>query len=474
MPRRGNVWFNLDWGTVALYLVLITLGWVNIYAAVYSDQHHEIFDFSTRYARQMIYIFLALILAIAALVIEVNFYTFFAYLLYGIGIILLIAVLFFAREINGARSWFSLGWFNIQPSEIAKVFTALAFAKYLSSFNLKVESFKTILIASGIFILPALLILLQPDAGSTLVFVALFLPLYREGMPGAILMIGFMLIILFFASLIIDKLFILILLICAAFLVYVLVRKRIKETSVGVGIFLAGAGVLWLVSRIASLHLSGYMILLGGLLFAGLVYTILAIRYRIRKLMLIYLILVGGIGYTFSVEYFFNHMLTKHQRHRVNILLNIEQDPQGVGYNVNQSKIAIGSGGFTGKGFLGGTQNKGDFVPEQSTDFIFCTIGEEWGFLGAFTVIGLFLFLLLRIIYLAELQRSIFSRVFGYTLASILFLHISVNIGMTIGLLPVIGIPLPFISYGGSSLWAFTLLLFIFLRLDASRLELLR
>src|SRR5512133_1693962 len=265
MPRRGNVWFNLDWLTVGLYLILIFLGCINVYAAVYSEQQNDVFDFSTRYARQMIYIFLAIVLAIAALVIEVNFYTFFAYLLYALGIFLLIAVLFFAREINGARSWFSLGWFNLQPSEIAKVFTVLAFAKYLSSFNLKVESLKTVFIACCIFILPALLILLQPDAGSTLVFLALFLPLYREGMPGAILLIGAMIILLFFASIIINKMIILIILIVLSLVVFQVVKKRLKNTILGAGIILFASLAVGLGSKIFSLHLTAYAIILWGL-----------------------------------------------------------------------------------------------------------------------------------------------------------------------------------------------------------------
>jgi len=472
--RRINVWANIDWITVVLYLILIIMGWFNIYAAVYNEQHHMYFDLSTRYTRQFIFILLAFLIGLSALFIEVNFYTFFSYAIYAVAVLFLIAVLFVGKEINGARSWFSFGWFNIQPSEFAKVATCMALAKYYSSFSLKTDSLKTLVTAGTIILFPAFLILMQPDAGSAIVFMMFLLPMFREGMPGAILVACILVAVLFFVSLIVDKQVILLGLIGLAFISHYLIRKNGKETFISIFIWLGITGIGWLANYLFRLNIERYHILLAGTLLAGGVYVVLALRSKLRKVFTILLIFYGAIAFTFSIGYVLDKVLNEHQRQRVNIMLNLEQDPQGVGYNVNQSKIAIGSGGFFGKGFLSGTQNKGDFVPEQSTDFIFCTVGEEWGFAGSLVVLIVFIGLVLRIIYLAEKQRSVYSRVFGYGLASVFFAHIAVNIGMTIGLLPVIGIPLPFFSYGGSSLWAFTLFLFIFLRLDASRLEVVR
>jgi rod shape determining protein RodA len=287
------------------------------------------------------------------------------------------------------------------------------------------------------------------------------------------LLLGFFVIVLFILALILEKLIIILLSIGVVFFIFWVLNKKIKNLAVGIGILILTSAILYGINEYLALGLSYYYLILSALGFSAFVYIILSIRYKIRSVLLLIIFLLGSIIFTFSVDYVFNNFLEEHQQKRINVVLGLESDPYGVEYNVNQSKIAIGSGGFSGKGFLRGTQTKFDFVPEQSTDFIFCTIGEEWGFIGTFFVLGLFIFFLYRLIGIAERQRSSFSRIYGYGVVSILFFHIVINIGMTIGLVPVIGIPLPFFSYGGSSLWGFTIMLFIFLRLDASRLEML-
>jgi rod shape determining protein RodA len=395
------------------------IGWINIYSAVFNEEHSSIFDFSQRYGKQLIWIFAAIGIAFIIIIIDASFFTTFAYLIYGISILSLLAVLVAGKEIAGSRSWFQFGSIAIQPAEFAKFATALALAKYLSTFNVSLSKLRTKIIASIIIFLPAALVLLQNDTGSALVYAVFILVLFREGLTGNILLIGVMVAVLFVLSLLFDKLYILALLAFIAVVLFYFMKRSSRNIIVLVGM------------------------------------------------------LVVASGFVYSVDYAFENVLEPHQKKRINVLLGKELDLRGAGYNVHQSKIAIGSGGFAGKGFLQGTQTKYDFVPEQDTDFIFCTIGEEWGYLGSLVLLILFLTLLLRLITLAERQRSNFSRIYGYGVAAIIFFHFSVNIGMTIGLLPVIGIPLPFISYGGSSLWAFTILLFIFLRQDASRLELL-
>ena len=461
MQRRVNIWSNIDWLTVTMYLTLVILGWINIYAAVYNEDHQSIFDFSQRYGKQLIWIGAAIIIAFIVFVIDINFYSYFAYLVYGIMIFLLVAVLIFGREVHGAKSWFVIGSLRIQPAEFAKIATALALARYLSSFNVQINTFKSYIRIAAIILAPALLILLQNDTGSALVYCVFLIVLYREGISESIILLGFFVIILFVLALVLEKLIIILLSIGIVFIIFAFLDKRIKNIGIGLGILFMSSAILYFLNETFQLGLTYY-------------YIILAIRYKVKNIVLLLIFLVGSIVFTYSVDYVFNNFLEEHQQKRINVVLGLESDPYGVEYNVNQSKIAIGSGGFSGKGFLRGTQTKFDFVPEQSTDFIFCTIGEEWGFAGTFFVISLFIFFLYRLIGIAERQRSAFSRIYGYGVVSVLFFHIVINIGMTIGLVPVIGIPLPFFSYGGSSLWAFTILLFIFLRLDASRLELLR
>jgi rod shape determining protein RodA len=434
MRNQRNIFANVDWPTILIYLVLVFIGWINIYAAVYNEEHHSIFDISQRYGKQLLWIGLALVVAFIILLFEGQFFTSFAYPIYGVVLLMLIAVLLVGSDIKGARSWFKIGSFAIQPSEFAKFATGLALAKYLSTLNIKMQDIKTKVIASIIIGIPAVLILLQNDTGSTLVYASFVFVLYREGLSGNILLIGLYTAFLFVLSLLL----------------------RINDFTFFENIVLSGDVLL--------------MIVLAAI--AGI------IIYNTRKVKKMWVIvttaLVLSVGLIYSVDYIFENVLEPHQSKRINVLLGIESDPHGAGYNVNQSLIAIGSGGFLGKGFLEGTQTKFDFVPEQSTDFIFCTIGEEWGFLGTFILVCIYIGLFLRLLFLAERQRSIFSRIYGYSVASILFFHFLINIGMTIGLAPVIGIPLPFISYGGSSLWSFTILLFIFVKLDAERINVLR
>jgi len=418
--QQKYIFENIDWIMVSIYLVMVLLGWFNIYAAVYNEDHKSIFDISQNYGKQLIWIGTSVVLAIIILQIDGKFYTVFSYPIYGSVILLLILVLLLGREVAGSKSWFEIGSFRVQPAEFGKFATSLALAKYLSTLNIRFENLKTKIIAGTFITIPALFILLQNDTGSALVYGAFILVLYREGLSGNILMTGLAIVTVFIITLLFDPVTMMSIVGIIAGLVYV-IGKRTKRNF--------------------------FIIIVIAIIFSGM---------------------------SFTVNYVVDNLLKEHQRNRINVMLGKEDDPKNVGYNVNQSKIAIGSGGFSGKGFLNGTQTKYKFVPQQSTDFIFCTVGEEWGFVGTFVVIVLFIALLLRIIFVAERQKSTFTRIYGYGVASVLFFHFAVNIAMTIGLAPVIGIPLPFFSYGGSSLWGFTLLLFVFIKLDAYRMQLLR
>ncbi len=415
---------KIDWLTLVLYFGCVTIGWLNVYAAVYSPENHTgLFDLTTNAGKQLMWIGTTVILIICILVINHKFFDSFAYIFYAVMIVVLIAVLFLGSNINGSRSWFKFGAVSIQPAEFAKVATALALAKYLDVPGINLNKGKDLLYIGGIIVLPCLLILASNETGSTLVFASFVIMLYREGLPGWIPALGITIAALFVLALIFPKLYIFAGIV-ALFGVIVLLIPRYNRTSRNLmAMAVVGAGMMILVT---------------------------------------------------GVDFFVNGVLQKHQRNRIKVLVDPTIDPLGVGWNVTQAKIAIGSGRLQGKGFLEGTQTKFDFVPEQSTDFIFCTIGEEHGFVGSTVVILLFLGLLSRIVILAEKQRSKFARVYGYCVAGILFFHVMVNIGMTIGLMPVIGIPLPFFSYGGSSLWSFSILLFIFLKLDSRRTALMR
>lgn len=411
---------NVDWMVVLIYIACLGIGWVNIYAAVYNPEtHSSIFDLSNNAGKQLMWIGTTFILIICILVIDYKFYETFSFIIYAIVIFLLVVVLFAGSNINGSRSWIKFGAISLQPAQFANLAVSLAISKYLSdpaiSLSRKLKDYYPIL---GIIALPSVLILLSNETGSMLVFASFAIILYREGMPGFIPAIGITSAALLIISLLYNSWYI-----------------------SGAIIFIAGI-VIWAMPVMTRRR-------------GGLVATIL--------------IAFVMISIVFGVDFFMNNVLQKHQRGRIMVLLDPDSDPRGIGWNVIQSKIAIGSGGFTGKGFLQGTQTKFDFVPEQSTDFIFCTVGEEHGFVGTAVVVTLFILLISRLVVLAERQRSRFARVYGYCVAGIFFFHFLVNVGMTIGLMPVIGIPLPFFSYGGSSLWSFSVLLFIFLKIDAQR-----
>lgn len=419
MRDERNIFRNLDWITIGIFLALVFIGWISIYAAVYDEEHHSIFDLSQRYGKQMLWIALSFVLALFILLTDPKFFNAFALPIYLATIILLVLVLLFGTTISGSKSWFQIGDFRLQPAEFAKFSTALALASLLGRIDTSLDQARTRVIAFAIIAVPALLILMQYDTGSAIVFGAFMLVLYREGLPGWPLLLAMI------------------------------------------------AGVLFLI----TLYTSQTAVLLGLVVLFAI--SLIFVKRDIQNILTLLGILAAAVLFVLSVEFVFHNVLEPHQRVRINVLIGLEEDIRGAGYNVHQSKIAIGSGGFFGKGFLQGTQTKFNFVPEQSTDFIFCTVGEEWGFVGSLVLIGLYLALFVRLIEMAERQRSVFSRVYGYAVLGILFFHFMVNIGMTIGLMPVIGIPLPFVSYGGSSLWAFTLMLFVFIKLDANRLNLL-
>jgi rod shape determining protein RodA len=397
------------------------MGWLNIYAAVYNEEHYVITDMSQKYGKQLIWIVTSLVLALIILIIDESFYTAFSWVIYGIFMVLIIAVPFLGREVKGSHSWFRFGDFGIQPAEFMKFATNLALAKFLSNQNIKIADYKNTIIALLIIGVPFIIIKqLQNETGLAIVFAAFVFTLYREGLSINYLLLGFLAIVLFILALLIDN---------------------------------------------------TYLFIVIGALCA---ISLLFVRRNRKNILIIAAIGVTACAMVKGTSYVYEHM-EDHQRVRIDVLLGRGTvDMKKEGYNVNQAKIAIGSGGFLGKGYLKGTQTKYDFVPEQDTDFIFCTVGEEWGFVGTSVVIILQLILIIRLIFMAERQRSSFSRIYGYGVASILFFHLTVNVGMTIGLAPVIGIPLPFFSYGGSSLWSFTILLFIFIKLDSHRLQILR
>ncbi|SMD13175.1 rod shape-determining protein RodA [Pedobacter nyackensis] len=413
---NNRFFFNVDWVTILIYIALCAIGFVNIYASIPQVEESTAFNFASNYGKQLIFIMTGLVLGFSILLLDAKFFSIFSPIIYGVTMILLLVVLVVGRNVGGNQAWIPIGSFRLQPSELAKFGTALLLARYISSFNPKLNTLKPVLIAAVIIVVPMCLIMLQPDAGSMLVFLSFMFPLYREGLPGYLLIIFWGMVLLFILNLFLSQ---------------------------------------WVLISI--------ILILGGLF-------IYFNKKKHQRMIMIGIIMISAIGYLFIAKLVFENVLQPHQRTRIELILGLKTDPKGAGYNVNQSKIAIGSGQLTGRGFLQGTQTKYGYVPEQSTDFIFSTIGEEWGFAGCFVVIGLYMFLLLRIVNLAERQRSTFSRVYGYCVACIIFFHVFINIGMTIGIIPVIGIPLPFISYGGSSLWSFTVLLFIFLKLDSNRM----
>lgn len=419
MRQERTIFANIDWLSVLLFAALVIMGWINIYAAVFNEEQPSILDSTQKYGKQLIWIGGSLVLIILIMFTDGRIYEKLSIPIFILVVLLLAGVLIFGKEIKGAKSWFALGSFSLQPSEFAKFATALAVAKLLSLPQITMKKWSHRFIILGVMAIPAALIALQPDMGSVLVYGAFVLVMYREGVPGYYIFLALWLAALFVLSLLLPK--------------------------------------LWLIGGLAGIT----------------VITIYFVRRNRQAIFLSISALALSIVFAFGVDYIFNNVLAPHQQSRFKVLLGMEDDPSGAGYNTHQSLIAIGSGGLSGKGFLQGTQTKYDFVPEQSTDYIFCTIGEEWGFLGTSLVVLLFVALLMRLVVLAERQKSDFARIYGYGVASILFVHIAINIAMVIGLAPVIGIPLPFFSYGGSSLWGFTILLFIFLRMDSYRWQIL-
>ena len=420
MRKAKNIFANIDLVTIVIYLMLVLFGWVNIYASQYNDDILFALDFSSRYGKQFYFIIISLVAALIILIIDWKFYYSLSYIIYGIIIFSLCAVLIIGGVTNGAVSWFQIGSIKIQPSEMAKFATALALARFFNMQHIKEQKISTKLYSYLIILLPIILIIFQNDLGTALIFSSFILVLYREGL------------------------------------------------SINILFFFLILGVVCLLSLLIN-----QMILIYIFSFIAVI-CILFFRFNKKDILTILFSWTFSIVLVMGTNYFVNNILSDHHTKRINILLGKEFDPYGAGYNLIQSKIAIGSGGGFGKGFLNGTQTRFDFVPEQSTDFIFCTIGEEWGFLGSLAFILLFIGLISRVILLSERQRSSFSRIYGYSVACILFFHFTINIGMTIGLIPTVGIPLPFVSYGGSSLLGFTVLLFIFLNLDSYRLEILR
>lgn len=481
--RSRGFFSSVDWWTVLIYMALLLFGWLSVCGACYSFDEPNIFSLNTPSGMQIVWIGTAMCIGLVILLLDDKIYDMLAYFIFGVLLLLLIATIFNPHEIKGSRSWIVMGPVRLQPAEFAKFATSLALAKYMGTYGYSIAKTKNFLVTLAIVFVPMLCIVLQKETGSALVYLALFLVLYREGMPGGVIFSGIAAIVYFvvgikyadvmlfgtptavgeFSVLLLVQLF-------AAAMVAIYCKSReqsllIALSSIGVtlcallfSVYVIPFDIIW-VQLVCSVALVGYLLAQ-------------AFGSRLRSYYLITVFVIGSVGFYYSADYVLNNVLGNHQRSRINVLLgvNIDKDVMAnAGYNVRQSQIAIGSGGLMGKGFLNGTQTKLKFVPEQHTDFIFCTVGEEEGFLGSASVLILFLTLILRLIYLAERQTTVFGRVYGYSVLSIFLFHILVNVGMVLGLMPVIGIPLPFFSYGGSSLWGFTFLLFIFLRIDAGR-----
>ncbi len=479
--RKDSIWKTVDWWTIAMYVILVMCGWLSVCGASYDYGDPDFFSLSTRAGKQLMWIGCSFGLGFVLLMIEERFYDTYAYLIYGILLLLLFGTIFNPHEIKGSRSWIVLGPVSLQPAEFAKFATALALAKYIGEYTFSMEKGKNLMMALGIILVPMVLIVCQKETGSALVYLSFFLVLYREGMTGAVLFSGICAVVYFIVGIRFSEVMmpdectswgdfsVMTLIVIFSAL---LVKAYGKNYSRAFGyILLAGLGTI-LLGVLFSLYVIPYDVaVLQAFVFLALcIYLVyLFLRERLRSYLYILFFALGSVGFFYSADYVFNDVLEPHQQVRIKVLLGMEDDPTGAGYNVNQSKIAIGSGGFLGKGFLNGTQTKLKYVPEQDTDFIFCTVGEEQGFVGASAVILLFSVFIWRLIWLAERQSSRSGRVYGYCVLSVFFFHLFVNVGMVLGLTPVIGIPLPFFSYGGSSLWGFTILLFVFLRIDASR-----
>ena len=475
--RQQSILRNIDWWTIIIYMALLSFGWISVCGASYSYGDTDIFSLSTRSGMQIVWIGTSIMLGFVIVMLDDRFYDTFAYILYGLLLILLFATIFNPHSIKGSRSWLVLGPLRIQPAEFAKFATALALAKFMSTYGYNIQQWKHFAATLLIILLPMTFIVLQRETGSALVYFSFFLMFYREGMPGSILFTGVAMVVYFVVGIRYAEVYIgssptavgkfAVLLLVQLFsigMVWVYCNRRIAWRLLlgSLGITLLSLPLLTIPFNIFYIQLALVVAMIGYLIWEGL-------GSRLHHYYFIALFAIGSTLFYYGADYIMQEVMEPHQRSRINVLLGLDEDLRGAGYNVHQSEIAIGSGGLEGKGFLNGTQTKLKFVPEQDTDFIFCTVGEEEGFVGSAGVLVLFLLLIWRLIYLSERQPFHFGRIYGYCVLSIFLFHVFINVGMVLGLTPVIGIPLPFFSYGGSSLWGFTILLFIFLRLDASR-----
>ncbi len=478
--RSVGLWKSVDWVVIVLYLVLLVFGWISVCGASYDFSQVDLLSWSTPSGKQAIWIGCSFMLGFVLLMLEARVYDMFSYILYGGLMCLLLVTIFVAPDTKGSRSWLKFGPVSLQPAEFAKFATALALAKFMSSYNFNITRLKDFLKVLGIILLPMCLIVMQRETGSALVYFAFLLMLYREGMPGAVLFSGLSMVVYFVVGIRFETVplwdtptsvgefcVLLLILLFSAGLVSSYCHKR-KHVSLILYVGLGATLVSFLFSKyVLPFDITWIQIAVVVLMVGYLIYQ--SISERVAYYAYIAFFAVGSMAFFYSSDYVLNNVLEQHQQVRIRVLLGLEDDPTGAGYNVNQAKIAIGSGGLFGKGFLNGTQTKLKYVPEQDTDFIFCTVGEEEGFIGSAAVLVLFLCLVLRLVYLSERQPDAFGRVYGYSVTSIFLFHLFINVGMVLGITPVIGIPLPFFSYGGSSLWGFTILLFIFLRIDAAR-----
>ena len=480
MKGRDSILKSLDWATIIVYLLLIVFGWFSVCGASYDYSDHNLLDFSTRAGKQFIWIICSFGLGFILLMLEDSFYEMFSYIIYAALIALLVITIFIAPDTKGSRSWLILGPVSLQPAEFAKFATAVALARFMSIYNFSIKDKKHLIAVSAIILLPMLLIIMQKETGSALVYLAFILVLYREGLSGSILFAGLCAIVYFVLGIRFSETMIgdtptpigqfIVLLLILLFTIAMIGIYRQKWLMVkNLAILLIATITICYIVSVHFIPFNLVYVLIGlGILFVGyLLY--LSFKERHLSYLFISLFMLASTAFLYSSNYFFNEVLQPHQQIRIKVLLGMEDEVRGAGYNVNQSKIAIGSGGLTGKGFLNGTQTSLKYVPEQDTDFIFCTVGEEQGFIGSTAVLLLFLILILRLIVVAERQPSTFGRVYGYCVLCIFLFHLFINVGMVLGLTPVIGIPLPFFSYGGSSLWGFSILLFILLRIDAGR-----
>ena len=475
-----SVFRSIDWWTILIYLLLIGAGWVSVVGASYNFDTPDILDFAARSGKQLTWIGCSFLLALVLLLTDDRLFDTFANIIYVAFMLLLLVTPFVATNIKGSYSWISLGAVNLQPAEFAKCATALALARYMGSYNFSLANRKDFLSAAALVLLPVLLILMQRETGSALVYLSLALVFYREGMSGSFLFVAFAAVVYFVVGLKFSVItmpcsttsvgtFSVLVLIWAFTLLLLKLYDKTQSCFRPVLLYGLGTIALGYAAQIIFPQMQLWWVLTALCVGTAVFLVIRSLRQRTNKLLLIAAFTIGSLAVFFTANYALNHMLAPHQQQRVKVLLGLEEDLSGAGYNVHQSEIAIGSGGLLGKGFLNGTQTKLKYVPEQDTDFIFCTVGEEHGFVGSTLVLLLFLALILRLIHVAERQTTKMARIYGYCVISIFLFHVLINIGMVMGIMPVIGIPLPFFSYGGSSLWGFTLLLFIFLRFDAGR-----